>query len=448
VHSRGNLSASSDVKYLETLEKSMQEGIRDTSAQDVAIKRRGGLRWLRWLIAAGLAVVLSGLLISVLATWMSAEASISAERIRVAAVERGDLVRDLNVQGRVVAAISPTLYSPATGAVTLQVLPGDQVAEGQVLALIDSPELRAVLLQEQSTLDRLSAELEREKIQARKAEVKGQQTIDLAKVELNAAEREMRRADESIESRAISEIDYERARDELARARVKHAHAVQDAQLESESLAFEARTRQLAVDRQQLIVTELSRRVEDLAVRSPVDGVVGNIAVTQKEVVDQNAPLITVVDLTAYEVEVRIPEAYADDLGIGLGGNVQYNSRDWRGELVSLSAEVINNEVMGRIRFVGEAPPGLRQNQRVTVNVMMDELIDVLKVQRGSFTESGGGRYAFVLEDDGLARKRPVEFGTRSVSELEIVAGLQEGDRIIISSVAEFEDHDTIQIIY
>ena len=73
MHSPGNQLAHSDVKYLKTTENSMQEGIRDTSAQDVAIKRRGGLRWLRWLIAASLAVVLSGLLISVLATWMSAE---------------------------------------------------------------------------------------------------------------------------------------------------------------------------------------------------------------------------------------------------------------------------------------------------------------------------------------------------------------------------------------
>lgn len=425
----------------------MQAGIRDTSAQDVAIERRGSLAWLKWLLAVVVAILVGALVVSTLATWWSAEASIPVERIRIAVVERGDLVRDLNVQGRVVAAISPTLYSPATGAVTLEVLPGDPVSEGQVLAVIDSPELRALLLQELSTLDRLTAELEREKIQARKAEVKGQQTIDLAQVELNAAEREMRRAEESIQSRAISEIDYERARDELARARVRHAHAVQDARLESESLAFEGRTSLLAVDRQRLVVAELSRRVDGLAVRSPVSGVVGNIAITQKEVVEQNAPLITVVDLSAYEVEVRIPEAYADDLGIGLGGSVQYNGQDWRGELVSLSAEVMNNEVAGRIRFVGEAPPGLRQNQRVTVNILMDELIDVLKVQRGSFTESGGGRYAFVLGNDGLATKRAVQFGTRSVSELEVISGLSEGDRIIISSVTDFEDHDIIQIV-
>lgn len=425
----------------------MHKGIRDTSAQDVPIRRASRRRWLGWLLPAGVVVLLAGLLVSVLATWISAEASVSADRIRTAVVERGDLVRDLSVQGRVVAAVSPTLYSPATGTVTLEVTPGDTVSKGQVLATVESPELRAQLLQEQATLDRLAAELEREKIQARKERVTGQQTIDLAKVKLNAAEREMRRADESIQSHAISQIDYERNRDELARARVEHAHAVQDAQLESESLEFESHTRRLAVERQQLVVAELERRIGDLAVRSPVDGIVGNVAITQKAVVDQNIPLITVVDLSAFEVEVRIPETYADDLGIGLGADVEHNFTRYRGELVSLSGEVIDNEVTGRIRFSGEPPPGLRQNQRVTVRVMMDELIDVLKIQRGSFTDSGSGRYAFVLGEDGLATRRPVQLGARSAAEIEIVTGLAEGERVIISSVADFEDHETIQVV-
>jgi HlyD family secretion protein len=425
----------------------MQAGIRDTSAQDVPIGNSGRRGWLKWLLGGGVVAVLGFFLVSALSTWLSAEASVSADRIRTAVVRRGDLVRDLNVQGRVVAAVSPTLYAPATGTVSLDVLPGDTVREGQVLATIDSPELRAEHLQEQASLDRLTAELEREKIQARKAQVKSQQTIDLAKVKLNAAEREMRRADESIKTNAISRIDYERARDELARARVEHSHAIQDAQLESDSLEFESRTRQLAVDRQQLVVGELNRRVDDLSVRSPVNGIVGNVAITQKAVVDRNAPLITVVDLSAFEVEVRIPEAYADDLGIGLGADVEHNLASYRGELVSLSAEVINNEVTGRIRFAGETPPGLRQNQRVSVRVMMDELADVLKIQRGSFTDSGSGRYAFVLGDDGLAVRRPVQLGARSVTEVEILGGLAEGDRVIISSVAEFENHDTIQVV-
>lgn len=425
----------------------MQEGIRDTSAQDVQLKKPGGRQWLKFAVPLGILIVLGYLFSSALSNWLSAEASISAERIRTAIVSKGDLVRDLSVQGRVVAAVSPTLYSPATGTVTLEVLPGDEVVMDQVLASINSPEVRSEYMQELSTLDQLNAELAREKIQARKAQVTSQQTIDLAKVKLTAAEREMRRAEESIATHAISEIDFERARDELARARVEYDHAVQDAQLEGESLEFETTTRQLSVGRQQLVVDELQRRVDDLSIRSPVNGIVGKISVEQKAVVDENTPLITVVDLSAFQVEIRIPEAYADDLGIGLAGEVQYSGEEYRGELVSLSPEVVNNEVVGRIRFAGDTPPGLRQNQRVTVRVMMDELANVLKLQRGAFTDSGGGRYAFVLTEGGMAERREIRLGARSAGEVEIISGLNVGENVIISSIAEFENFDTIQVV-
>lgn len=425
----------------------MPQAIRDTSGQDRVLEKQHRKQLLKWILPSAGALVLGALFVSALSTWLSAEASVSAERIRLATVERGTLVRDLNVQGRVVAAVSPTLYSPATGTVTLNVLPGDTVTEGQVLATVDSPDVRALWLQELSTLDSLRAELEREKIQARKAQVKSRQVIDLAQVKLTAAEREMRRADESIQTNAISRIDYEKAKDELARARVEYDHAVQDAQLETESLAFETRTRELALSRQQLVVDEMQRRVDELSVRSPVSGIVGNVAVNQKALVDENTALITVVDLTAFEVEIQIPEAYADDMGIGIAGDIRYNNRDWRGELVSLSPEVINNEVTGRIRFAGETPPGLRQNQRVTARVLMDELLDVLKLQRGNFADSGSGRYAFVLGEDALAVRREISLGTRSVAEVQVLAGLQEGDRVIISNTADFETYDTIQVV-
>jgi len=423
------------------------EGIRDTSAQDMVIERGRQQLWLKWSLSGATLIFLAVMLVSVLTDWLSAEASVSSDRIRTAIVKHGNLVRDLSVQGRVVAAISPTLYAPATGTVTLQVLPGDKVILEQVLAIIDSPEVRTRHLQEQSKLDQFIAEMEREKIQARKAQVKSKQTIDLAQVKLTAAEREMRRSEESIKTNAISEIDYERSRDELARARVEHDHGIQDAQLETESLVFEAQTRQLAVDRQQLVVNEAQRQVNDLFIRSPVDGIIGSISVNQKAVVNKNSPLITVVDLSVFEVEILIPESYADDLGIGIPGDVQFNGQDYRGELVSLSPEVINSEVVGRIRFSGKSPPGLRQSQRVTVRVQMEELRSVLKVERGSFAESNGGRYAFVLGVDGLAERRPIQVGARSVSEVEILSGLAEGEQIIISSINEYDDYDTIQII-
>jgi HlyD family secretion protein len=426
----------------------MKTAIRDTSAQDIA--REPVAKRYRYLKAGAIAAgFLVGFiyLFSAIGNWLGTELTVSSERIRTATVVRGEFIRDVNVQGRIVAAISPTLYSTAGGIVTLEVQPGNPVTVGQRLATIESPEIQSEHEQALSQLAGLQSELERERIQARQAQVKSQQTIDLARVKLTAAEREMRRAEQSIKIKAISDIDYERYRDDLATARVEFNHASQDAVLEKESLEFEIRTRQLSVEQQELVVNNLERRVDDLVINSPVSGIVGNVAIVQKAVVGPNEPLITVVDLTAFEVEVRIPEAYADDLGIGMPGEVLYNGQSYAGELTSLSPEVINSEVTGRIRFAADAPAGLRQNQRVTARVVMDHFDNVLKLQRGSFTDSGGGRIAFVLTDDGIASKRSIELGVRSVAEVEVVAGLQEGERVIISSIADYQDMDTIQVV-
>ena len=422
--------------------------MRDTSAQDIVHSKEGkSALKLKTLIFAGAALIAVIFLGNTLSRWLDADASVSADRLRMGTVLRGDLLRDINVQGRIVAAVSPTLYSTASGTVTLEVQPGDAVTLGQILATMVSPEVRSEFEQESSALEGFQAEFERQKIQARKEQVGSQQRIDLAQVRLTAAQREMRRADKSIEISAISEIEYERYRDDLATAEVEHAHAQQDAELEKDSLEFEVRTQQLAVERQQLMVNNLQRRVDELTIKSPVDGIIGNVAIDQKAVVAANQPLVTVVDLTAFEVEARIPEAYADDMGIGMKAEVQYNGNLFAGELVSLSPEVINNEVVSRIRFSSQTPPGLRQNQRVTSRIVMDHLIDVLKIQRGSFADTSGGRIAFVVGDDGFARKQPIVLGGRSVSEVEIISGLREGQQIVISSIADFVENDVIQIV-
>jgi len=430
------------------MEAKGQKGIRDTSAQDVVRAPRSRLqRWWKPTVS-GLVVFLAAVTsISVLSRWMDSDISVSSERIRTASVERGPLVRDVNVQGRIVAAVSPTLYSPAAGTVTLEVQAGDQVSQDQVLATMVSPEVQNEFEVESSELSESQAEYERQKIQARKDQVRSQQIIDLAQVKLTAAQREMRRAEDSIKVQAISKIDYERFRDDLATAEVEYRHAKQDAELEKDSQEFESRTKQLAVEQQQLLVDNHRRRVEELTIRSPVSGVVGNVLVDQKAVVPANEPLISVVDLSAFEVEVLIPESYADDLGIGMNAEVQYNAVTYPGVLTSLSPEVINSEVVGRIRFDGESPPGLRQNQRVTSRIVMDELQNVLTLQRGSFADSAGGRLAYVMGEDGMARKRAITLGVRSVNRVEIVNGLQEGEEVIISSISEFQENDVIRIV-
>jgi HlyD family secretion protein len=420
--------------------------IADTSAQDVELEPASKRNRYLILGAVGTALIVAlALVMPALVRWGSAEKTVSGERLRYASVGRGGFVRDISVQGRVVAGVSPTLYASEAGTITFAVQAGDRVARGELLATIDSPEITNRLEQEQSSLTAFEIALERQSIEAKQRALENTKRVDLAQVQLTAASREARRADQAYEKDAISQLDYEKAHDELQSAELAHGHAVEDAALDNERLAFELKTKQLELERQRLLVADLTRQVDELAIVSPVDGVVGNLLVEQKTAVSKNLGVLSVVDLSRFEVEIEVPEGYADDLGIGMAAQVHSNEGVYGATLVSISPEIIDNQVTGRLRFQGEPPGGLRQNQRLTTRILLEAKEDVLTVTRGQFLESGAGRIAYVVED-GLARRTPIEVGARSLNTVEILGGLEEGDEIVISSTEVFEGAETVLI--
>lgn len=420
--------------------------IRDAGAQDVAVEVRHRPMRRAWMVAAGVALVLAvALLWPALSRFSSAERSVSVDRLRLATVTRGRFVSDVSAQGRIVAAVSPTLYAPALGTVTLAVQAGDRVEKGQALAEVESPDILNEFSREEANLQGLEVAASRARIDTQSLAARNQQAVDLAKVTMEAAERELKRSQEAHSQGLLPQVEADRRADELATARVRHAHALAEARLAAEAQGFEQRTRQLDVERQKLAVANQQRRVDELTVRAPVSGVVGTVAVQQKAAVSQNQPLLTVVDLSAFEVEVLVPENYAQAMGIGMGAEIAYGERRYPGTVAAISPEVQNNQVVTRVRFAGDAPPDLRQNQRVSVRVLLDEREQVLSVARGPFLESGAGRSAYRVRD-GLAERVPITIGATSISMVEILDGLTEGDQIVISGTDSFENAETLYL--
>lgn len=421
--------------------------IRDTSAQDAAIDPAPARRRRRKFVLGGLAAaaLCVAAVSPALTRWSAADLSVDGDQLRYATVSRDRFVSDVAVQGQVVAAVSPTLYAPAPGTVTTRVNAGDKVRKGQALAVIDAPDLLSEFERERSTLLSLQAAHERQRIQTRAENASNRQTVDLALVTLNAAQRELERYRSAFEQGVVSRQERDRREDQLAEARVRHEHAVQDAQMQAEKLSFELRTSELDVERQRGVVANFERRVDELTVRSPVDGIVGSVAVQQRAAVAPNQPLLTVVDLSVFEIELSVPESYADDLAIEMPAEITYGSSRYAGTLKSISPEVRNGQVVGRVRFAEDAPADLRQNQRVSVRIVLEEKANALVVDRGAFFESGGGRIAYRV-DGGVARRTPIVAGATSISKIEIAQGLKEGDQIVISSLEPFGRADTVLI--
>lgn len=391
-------------------------------------------------------LVLAWVVVPSLKRWASATVTVPIERLRLATVTRGDLTRDVSVQGRVVAAIRPTLYAPAPGTITLLVTAGADVVEGQALASIDSPELTNRLDQARATLEQQSVQLERQRIESRQQALARRKEADLADVRLTAAKREMRRAEQATAKAVISVIDYEKAQDDLSNAELAHRHAFADADLFDERLAFEVRAAELGVQQQRLLVEDLDRQVANLSIKSPVRGIVGDLLVEQKAAVTRDTPVMAVVDLSRFEIEALIPESYADDLALGMQAEIHVSGERYAGQLVAVSPEIVANQVGSRIRFVDRMPGNIRQNQRLTTRILLQEHPDVLLLPRGQFLESGGGRIAYVLDADGIARRQEISVGARSLAAVQIESGLREGERVIISGIDQFQGAGTVVV--
>ncbi|MBB6365201.1 MULTISPECIES: efflux RND transporter periplasmic adaptor subunit [Xanthomonas] len=420
--------------------------IRDTSAQDQVLARPRSAAWRRWLWP-GLIVALVLLGIAFAARgWIAGSRSFDAQRVRIATVTRGDLVRDISADGRLIAANSPTLYAISGGTVTLKVVAGDVVKQGQELAEIDSPELRSKLAQEEATLAGLQAEAGRADLDATLARANASKLIDQAQIERQAASRDLERYQRGYAGGAVPQVELAKAQDTLKKADIAMSHAQKDSGLQAQGASLDARNKRLLAERQRAVVAEVQRQVDLLTLRSPFDGQVGQVQVSQHTNVAANAPVLSVVDLSKFELEIKVPESFARDLAIGMPAQLTSGAGEpFAGAISAVSPEVVNGEVNARIRFTDKQPPGLRQSQRMSARVLLDTRRNVLKLERGPFVEQSGGRYAYVMDGDSAVR-RPVELGVTSLGEVEVRSGLQPGDRVVVSGSDLFGDAPQVTV--
>jgi HlyD family secretion protein len=419
--------------------------MRGTESQDrilgTARSRRVFAR--RYGLMAGIVVALLLFVVWSARAWLSSEKVIPRDRVRSAVVERGPFIRDVAATGTVVAAVSPTLFAEAPGTIIYKVRAGDTVKAGDVLGTVDSAALTNEYERERATLASTEATLNRQTIEVRRSILKSGQDTDLAKVQITAAEREYKRAEDAWNIHVIPQRDFERARDDLQTAKLNYAHAMETGGLEKDSLQLELRSQRAQRDAQALKVARLHDRVDALTLKSPVAGMVATLSQPERAQVAENAPLVTVVDLTALEIEFQVAESYANEIRSGMSAEITLDGRKIIGTVAGISPDVRNAQVTGRVRFT-EQPKGLRQNQRASVRIVLDERDDVLKVARSPFNDSET-RFIYVVRDDEAVRV-PVEFGAAAIGEIEIRNGLSAGDTVVLSDMREYKDAPSVLI--
>jgi len=422
--------------------------IEGTNGQDEVITNPKPIAVKKIILNIVLLCALTYVTFPTLSQWYSSIPSVDSKTIKVDTVIRGDLVRDVVVSGKAVAANAPQLYSTEIGKITLLAKPGEAVALNQIVARLVSPELDALMKQQQSTLEQLSINANRGVLADKEAQLDLESNMNAAQSKLNVVKREFQRAEISYGKQIISEVDWLKSKDAVTDATRLFEHSKKRVAFTKERLQFEKQHREFLVQKEKLILDELSRRHEALAIKAPVSGVVGNWLVAQRNTIAANTAIMTIVDLSEYEAELGVPEFYADDLGIGLEVAMKVSGVSVRGEIIAISPEVKANQVTVRARINNSSAIQLRQNQRINARIEFEKQENVLMVKRGAFVGSLGGKFIFKLVEDNYANKIGITTGISSVEYVEITSGLEAGQQVITSAYENFNNAEQIYLDY
>jgi len=360
--------------------------------------------------------------------------------VTVAAVSRGRALQAVYATGMVEADPRVELKARLAGTIRdLAVREGAHVTKGQLLARVENRSLSFDLKRGEADLRAASARARAESPQI--AELLARR--DALAAELGQAEDELRRDEQLRASQAIPEETVARSRRKVTR--LKAELGAQDAKLR-------ATRADLAAERVRLgaVAGSLASVVEDSYVRSPLDGIVLRRRVEEGEAVSQGQALFTVGDTAHLLLEVKIDEADVGQVRVGQAVAINlyaWPARVFQGTVAEIypDAERETKTFLARVRMA-EPPPGLRSGMSAEVNIVTAEKPDALLVPAAAVLgmreaapdrpcRAGGGTCfegTALVVTDGRAAQRLVTLGLRDVRQVEILAGLQAGERVVV----------------
>ena len=189
----------------------------------------------------------------------------------------------------------------------------------------------------------------------------------------------------------------------------------------------------------------IHQRKENLNVRSKIDGELGLLDVVLGQNIMAGSMIGQVNDLSDYKIEAMIDEHYIDRVKPGLSA-----SFDRQGQQFALTVRKVYPEVReGKFRtdfvFTGERPDNIRTGQTYYINLELGQPTESLIIPKGTFFQSTGGNWVFVLDPDGKkAYRRQIKIGRQNPQYYEILEGLEPGEKVIVSSYEAYKDNEVL----
>jgi len=415
----------------------------DTPRDPAILKRRQRRRWVVGLLA-GATIVSTSVVVSRLEPALP---GVTESTLWIRTVERGPMVREVRGTGTLVPEEIRWITATSSGRVERIVLrPGAQVEPGTVILELSNPDLQQNVRSAERDWQTAMAQLANQKatlantrFAQRSALVDAESTHELALTDLelnrNLAERGLVAEFTLKQKQAL--VNQARNRSDLTRQQLEST-------IENEALQlapFEAAVSQRKADYDRLLA-----QLEDLDVKSTMRGLLQMVSVEVGQQVGAGANLVRVSDPARLKAEVRVAETQTRDLAVGQLASIDTRNGVVRGHVSRIDPASQGGTVGVDISLDGVLPAGARPDLNVDATIELERLPSVLFVESPAAGQERSTISLFKVVAPGQIERAPVRIGRRSVQFVEVVEGLLEGDRVVLSDMSQYDAFDRLRL--
>ena len=408
----------------------------------------GRRRRLRRAVLGAVALTVLGIATAALATLSPAVPGVARSTVWIGTVDRGPLLREVRGPGSLVPEVSAWIPAATEGRVErLNVLPGTEVEGQTVIVELANPALELASREAEARVREAEADLESLRVRLQTERLDRQAAAAAVSAEYRRAELQVRAQSRLAADGLVAELTLELSR-------VREQELAQRVEIERQrgEIALAATQARLAAQRalvERLRATATHRRheVEGLRVQAGTDGVLQQLLVEVGQSVGPGDNLARVAEPGRLKARVRLPENRVQDVVAGQRASVVVMGQVVAGRVATIAPAVTQGSVLVDVVFDGELPRGARSDLSIEGGIELERLNDVLHVQRPAFADGDRPLRLFRLEPDGRSASRtPVTLGRGSTRSVEVVAGLFEGDQVILSDMSRWDRHERIRL--
>lgn len=363
-------------------------------------------------------------------------------------VKRGEMVRDVRGNGTLVPDVTRWVPAPADGRVERILLKaGVEVDSSSVIAELSNPQLEQQATDTEFQVKAAEADLENLKVRLESDTMTQKAAIATINAQYSQAKLQLDADEVLAKERLVAEL-------QLKISRVNVQDLANRLKVEQERLAVSAKSTKAQLnaaasrlDQLRALAALRQREVSALKVRAGTNGVLQQVLVTEGQQVTPGTNLARVADPTSLKAVLRVPETQIKDMRVGQPVTVDTRNGLIEGQVSRIDPAAREGTFEIDVSLNGPLPPSARPDLSVDGTIELERLKDVLKVGRPAFGQAQQTIGMFVLTPDGSeAERRTVKLGRNSVSTIEIIEGLREGEQVIISDTSALDSYNRIRI--